>query len=216
MTPPPFKPRSTRFRKARAFLVGERLWAERVMFPTGTFDTIAPLRVPSGVHLFGNAWGTTLRNLSPDANSAVIQFVGNTGTGLNIGAGVVNFGINMTNAAAIRVHSSVTNALVDVHIANLAIDSEHVGIDLRNVRLYHARSTPSFSAIPEGNSVWIGDPYSGDNQVAGLQVTGNVVGATEPEKAHVVLYGETTLETFVDRTQRHWRTADIHLRRCND
>lgn len=165
-----------------------------VLFPTGTFITTAPLRIPSGVWIVGNAWGTTIRNISGDSSSAAFQFVGNPITGFNIGAGLVNLGIHTTNAATVRADSSVTGGLIDLRLTNLAVAAGNVGIDLQNVRVYHARFDTLLMRDPVGVSLWLGDDYSGDNRVSGLQVIGNDLSGSQTLKAHVVLIGQTTLE----------------------
>lgn len=168
-----------------------------VMFPGGRFFTSATLRVPSGVWLVGQGFGTLIANSSADASSSLIQFVSGAAAGFNVGAGVVNLALHADNAAGITADSALTGGLVDPRLMNLSISTAGVGVDLRNVKTYHARFESIFVRDPGSAAMWLGDAagYSADNEVIGLQDLGTIRSGYRTDGAQVVLTGQTTLES---------------------
>jgi hypothetical protein len=168
-----------------------------VVFPIGTFFTSAPLRVPSGVWLVGQAFGTLISNNSSDASSSAIRFVSGAAAGYNVGAGIVNLQLHTDNNSGITADTALTGGLVDPRMANLFITTGGVSVDLRNVKTYHARFESIFVHDPGSSAMWLGDAagYSSDNIVIGLQDLGSARSGYRPDTAEVVVSGQTTLDS---------------------
>jgi polygalacturonase len=167
-----------------------------VMFPIGLFNTSGPIRVPSGVWLKGQGDGTVIRNTSLDFSSAAIQFV-NSGGGMNVGAGLTDFGLYTAVAIGIGADSAITYGLIDPRLYNVTLSTGGVGVDLHNVKTYHARFETIRISEPGTTGFWLGDAagYSSDNEVIGLVLSGSSRSSYVPNTPAVIVAGQTTLDS---------------------
>jgi len=160
------------------------------------FNTSAPIRLGSGVWLNGQAGGTVIRNTAPSSASAAILFVSSAG-GLNVGAGVTNLTLYTDHAIGIGADPLITNGLLDTRLYSLTISTGGVGVDLHNVKTYHARFEALNVSQPGATAFWLGDDagYSSDNQVIGLHLSGTTRAGYVVNTPAVLVNGQTTLDT---------------------
>ncbi|MBC8107702.1 MAG: hypothetical protein H7Z14_14010 [Anaerolineae bacterium] len=166
-----------------------------VVFSGGVFNTSAPIRLPSGVWLQGQGFGTSIHNETTGSTGEAVRLMGRNG--FNIGAGITNLAIYTRFCDAIAADPAITNGVIDLRLYNIDLSAGRMGIDLRNVKTYHARFDTILIREPGSTGLWLGDAagYSSDNEVIGLQVSGSVRPDYEINTAQVVLIGETRLES---------------------
>jgi hypothetical protein len=166
-----------------------------VLFPAGTFNTSAPLRLPSAVQLRGQGHSTVINNSSPDFNRGTVEIISQFGNGYNIRAGVSNMTI-MTAAAKGVSLAPLAGDVVGLTLTDLKFSTGGVSVDLSTERPYQAEIRNVVVENPGSAALVLGthDGFGAINRVYGFTVLGTARANFRPEKAMIVLNGDNTVE----------------------
>ncbi len=168
-----------------------------VSFPKGTFNTSAPLRLPTAVRLRGMGESSIIANTSANPGEGAVELFSYAGHGFNIRAGVENLSITTTVAKGVFA-TPLRGDLVSLRLNDLTISAGGAAIDLRNVRTYQLDIRNVSVRDPGSTALWLGPPndawISNVNRISGFSVLGRARDGFRAELGMVVLGGDVSVD----------------------